>query len=1168
MASTSSPQTGRLPAWLRTLLIALFALAVTGGVVALVIFLGKLPTDENQQFVWRRLLDEPPMLAAAVPSVFAFLALLLIVWLRREGRLQAFLVALAVITVLTVVYVPLALALRIMFSWMIVLVPMLAIALFYAGMMYIRDARSIHPVWAAFLGLLRCMVYTILSVVFLLPGCQTFEESVNYPKVAVFLDVSDSLTKVKDDTPAPGQDPKTVPTRQDKVIDFLTRNVDAKKQPQLPFITRLLQKSDIVMYRFGKLVDEKEVQRVKQGETLDRDVLAAWLNPNADRINVDKLPEDKRAAARLDLQDLIAQLRSGTNIPGSANGAIKLENNTYLQAIILISDGNNNAGSDEALIEFLTRVNNPRRNIPVYTIGVGEYRQPVEIRIEDLLAPEVARPDDKFQIRVPVIGRSLGDEEFSVTLEATRVTLDEAGKEVVRDQTFTLGPKTAKFKGAGDHPTGTVEFEVNVQDLKKIKASDPEASQLEGVWEFVAKVPRNPREAQFSGTEHVSEKAKVIVQKKELRILLFASGPTSEYKFLRSLFYREQQQKRVELSVLLQSAIVDGHLADHVDLDVDKDHALVRFPDKKGEPTPGEKQYSLSEYDTIIAIDPDWSQLSKEQLKLLKEWVDKEQGGVVFIAGPVNTHQLFRPAGMDISSLLSIYPVLPKDSRLHNLNLGEGGLTHVPNQPHVLHFSPAASKYDFLRLDEKEDSPTAGWDKFFWAGELPEPGKPPRRGFYNYYPIAKLKPDSAVVASFAGPPNTYFEDADGKRKEQPFIVAMRYGGGKTVFIGAGELWRLRVREGFHERFWIKLARYVAASTTMKKNFGEMYLPAVASVGMVSFEAKLRDQRQEPLPSDSHPTVMVRKLSEGKEEKTEKTEMKPRTSDDPKDWEGYFRADVKIREPGRYEFKIPIPGTAASLRREITIRQPNPEMDNVRNDFEYLYKIAGEAPKVLNSLTPEVRKAVQSKLKAAGGNDVPRLFFTLASADAVTDCLHQIEPQRERIKGPLFDLWDKGAFDEPTSFAVSYFHVPWVVLTLIGLLGTVVLLSLRQFLAAGIFFGCVALVTGAFVLSGLVISPSDWPHFTVDLPPIVSAYHLAWGIPLGLGVIGFAILLFMRQALYAALFLCGTWLLALAMAIAGRFFEMPDLPVNMSFVLVTVVALLSIEWLTRKLLKLA
>jgi hypothetical protein len=1095
---------GGLPSWLIATLVGLFALVVTGSIAALVAFASLVTPDEatNEQFLWRRLLEEPSMWVVAVPIGFAVFTVLLIALFRTEGRLRGMLLALLIIAVLSAIYVPLALALRPMFSWMVVLLPILAIALFYAGMMYVRDARSIHPLWAAFLGILRCMVYAILAVVFLLPGCQTFEQSVSYPKAMLLLDVSGSMGVI-DDQPAQGQDRAALQSRQDKVIHFLTRMPDAKTNLTQPFIDRVLKNTDVVMYRFGKMVDEKEVHRLRQGGTFSAEQLAAWLKPDKSKINVDRLPEDKRGQARIDLEEQIDQLLGGTNIPGSANGAAKLENNSYLQAIIIVSDGNNNAGSDEALQEFLARTNNPRRPIPVCTIGVGEFRTPISIAIEDLLAPEVVRPDDKFPIRVPVIGNGLGEETFTVRLEATRLITDETGKVLGRDTKYDLGPKQGKFKGGGDHPTGTVEFEIDVQDLKKIRANDPNAGELEGQWEFVARVPRHPREA-FAKEEHVSEPVKVLVQKKELRLLLFAGGPTSEFKALRPLFYREQQQKRVELSVLLQSAVVDGHLVDHVDLDVDKDHTLVHFPNKRGEPTPGEKQYSLGEYDAIIAIDPDWTQLTKDQLKLLKDWVDKDAGGVVFVAGPVNTHIFARPGGVDITPLLNIYPVLPKDARLHGLQLENTDLTHDSTRPYALHFTPAAKDYEFLKLDDREEGPTGGWDKFFWAGAVPEPAKNPRRGFFNYYPIKKLKPDSAVIATFGGPPSTYFEDSDGKRKEQPFIVSMRYGGGKTVFLGAGEFWRLKVREGFHERFWMKLARYVAAGSQMQKKYGDMYLPPTAAVGTINFEAKLRDTRLEPLAADSRPVLFVRKISDSKDDsKAAKFESKPRPVEDPKDWEGYFTFHAKVAEDGKYEFRIPIPGTAESIRREITIRKPNPEMDNVKNDFEYLYKIASEFKTIQNNLSPEVRKEVAGKLKLAGsseGKESLRLFFTLQTADAITKCIRQIEPQREKIKGPLFDLWDKG------------------------------------------------LETGLEV----------------------NAYHFAWGVPLTLGVLGFAILMFLRQTLYAGMFLLGTWFVALLAALS-RFvlsIDWPNLPIDFSFVLVVVVTLLSIEWLTRKLLKLA
>jgi hypothetical protein len=1094
----------RLPGWLAALLVGIFALTVAGIIVALVIMLPRLGLDENEEFLWRRQLEDPPVWAPVVPVLFALATLLLVVLFRREGRWQALLVALVVIAALSVVYVPLALLLRLMFAWMIVLVPMLAIALFYAGMMYLRDARSIHPVWAAFLGFLRCAVYTILAVVFLLPGCQAFEQNVSYPKVMFVFDVSGSMT-TRDDTPNPGQPVSALPTRQDKVIAFLTSDRDLRKEPQTPFLDRVLGNTDLVMYRFGSKLDEKEVQRIKQAEQVHVDRLTRWLKPNkADIVLPADLPEDKRGQAKLDLEDLYDQLVAGTNIPGSANAALKLENNSYLQAIIVISDGNNNAGSDEALIELLARVNDQRRNVPVFTVGVGEFRQPIGIQIEDILAPEVARPDDKFAVRVPVIGTGLNDQEFSVTLEATRIPLDASGKPLPRDKTFTLGPKAGKFKGAGDHPSGTVEFEINVQDLKQIKAANDPNGLLEGEWEFVAKVGKHALEV-FDKDEHVSDPVKVLVQKKELRILLFAGGATQEYKFVRTLLFREQLQKRVKMSIMLQSAIVDGRVVDYVDQDVDpKENPLLEhFPNYRGEPKPGEKQYCFNSYDAIIAIDPDWSQLRKEELRLFGEWVNKDAGGVVFVAGPVNTYQLFRPGGRgdDFKPLATMYPVLPKDSRLHVIGQGVIEGSHDSSRPYVLHFSPKAKDYDFLKLDEKSEEPIAGWDRFFWGNATPEPGKQPARGFFNFYPVEKLKPDSAVIATFGGPAGTYFVDADGKKQEQPFIVGLRYGAGKTVYLGSGEFWRMRPIEGYHERFWIKLARYVAAGATMQKKYGLMLLPRVASVGTVNFEAKLRDSRQEPLAADSHPVVLVRKLDGDADGKADKTELKPRQVDDARDWEGEFLGAVKIREAGKYEFKIPIPGTPESLHQELIVRKPNPEMDNVRNNFEYLYQLASESDRVLENLPVDVRKEVKSKLKAPQAADAAksRLFFTLHNADTIAKCLRQIDPQREKIKGPLNDLWDKG------------------------------------------------------VGTGLYIN----------------AYYLAWGVPVAVGVLGFAILLFLRQTLFAALFLAGSWLLGLIVAAGGLFWsDWPDLPIDFSFVLVMIVSLLCVEWLTRKLLKLA
>ena len=84
--------------------------------------------------------------------------------------------------------------------------------------------------------------------------------------------------------------------------------------------------------------------------------------------------------------------------------------------------------------------------------------------------------------------------------------------------------------------------------------------------------------------------------------------------------------------------------------------------------------------------------------------------------------------------------------------------------------------------------------------------------------------------------------------------------------------------------------------------------------------------------------------------------------------GWFAGSVKLREPGEYEFRIPVPGTGESLVARTTIRRPNPELDNVRNNFGLLYQIASDSKQLLNGLPPETRKEVQKYLQGPPSGD--------------------------------------------------------------------------------------------------------------------------------------------------------------------------------------------------------
>src|SRR5260370_37034337 len=131
--------------------------------------------------------------------------------------------------------------------WLFILVPVLVLGLFYAGWMYRRDARTVGWRWASFMGVLRCTVYGIIALVFLLPAMQNWDETKIQSKVVALFDVSGSMGS-RDDPPVEGMDVAKLPTRQDKVRNLL--------EGKTGFLARLGEKNPVFSYRFGGILDE------------------------------------------------------------------------------------------------------------------------------------------------------------------------------------------------------------------------------------------------------------------------------------------------------------------------------------------------------------------------------------------------------------------------------------------------------------------------------------------------------------------------------------------------------------------------------------------------------------------------------------------------------------------------------------------------------------------------------------------------------------------------------------------------------------------------------------------------------------------------------------------------------------------------------------------------
>jgi hypothetical protein len=1016
-------------------------------------------------------------------------------------------------------------------AWLGVVIPTWLIANAYNVWMYYRDTASIPATWAICLAFLRSLLFSVLAFAFLLPSLQNWEVAEKRSRVVLLLDVSDSITRVTDEIPTPSRPPEKLETRLDKVLNFLT-------DKDIAFLSRLLEKNPVVVYRFASRLDE-ESNTFNQSAPAgwDREAWATWIKmdfkqwllqglsepgqkvlrehaefqsdkpgnaqwairwiPKKDGeetitfaslgVGLSEADQKKFEENRLKLDkriEVCRQLLQGTNVADSLLTAVNREASNMVQGVVLISDGRSTQGAESAIMELRTRAR--RDNIPVFTVVVGEDRQPISIQIIDVQTPEQAPPNEKFVIRAEVDGVGLPGKEKPIFLDVYR-----PGDDPKKAKPLHTIPLTLTFQ-PGEPPHGQVEFPIDPtategkdklplemfkpaggaakkDDKEPDKKDEPEASSskpelLEGEWKFIVRVPKDDGEA-FVGKEHVSDVVSVQVIKKPLRVLLFASGPTHDYQFLRTLLVREKDQKRAELSIYLQNEGKSGGPGDTPrDVqDVEIERRLTRFPTTlnvgANQSTGKDKYYNLDQYDVIIAIDPDWSELTETQLNLIKSWVEHQAGGLIIVGGPIHTFQLARAEdNSKFKALMELFPVIPGDSVLPvNPQFGRRRST---KKPWFLNFPGANKDMEFLKLDEDKPFPLAGWDEFFFRKEQRTPTDvEARRGFYSFYPVQSVKKGAVVVATYADPEARM---PDGS--EHPFLVTMEYPKGRIIFLGSGEMYRIRgYKEVFYERFWIKLARYASAGTRVRQNKRGVLVMGrqFTAGGFVRLETQLFGPDSNPLPENVEVKAYISPLNNDDPKARKEIKLAPKRSS--VSWGGWFQGRYLAETPGEFKVEVPIPAADDSLRGKFLVKESNPELDMVRPDFAALYQMAGEVDEVLPRMDKakgehlrtllqgrrvrtekpaekKEEKTDEQPIATEHTSDAPRLFFDLKSAENIPDCMIT-ETRVQRNKGKTDDLWDKGFYLRNIKGYMIHdrkgqpIEISWMLLALVGLFST-------------------------------------------------------------------------------------------------------------------------------------
>jgi hypothetical protein len=801
-------------------------------------------------------------------------------------------------------------------TWWVVLGVVVGLGLFYIVWMYIRDSRSVG-VWAILLGTLRFFVYAILAAAFLMPAEQTWYEKHQRSRVILMYDVSLSMSTTRDDLPSAGKKFDEMPTRMDKVLNLLN-------DPEKKFMPRLEANNPVVAYRFARGTDadyryhdggkfwpraeREKLQAMRDrnetpppGYDLELEHWKSWLLPTVKETLPAGWKDDEERA-----KELIRQVRENggkvssrfyeaTAIGESLLEVIKQERNNMVQGIVLFTDGRLTEGSLSAVREAALAAKDA--NIPIFVVQVGDSRPKVTIDIVDISAPPLIRPEDKWRLSIQVNGQDMQPnvDTFDIALDVTRVKrkpnskevenlpleLVEIGEkgEVLADKKITLKQKVtfktsdAKEKPVfkpGTPPTCQVEFELNAYKIAKAAGVNTEGKKVgmapddNSELRFVARIPKDKREI-TEKTEHESDAADMRVEEKALRVLLVTSVASRDYQYVRTLLAREEQKNRAKLCIHLQQ-IPDGEKRTGINQDVEAERMLEGFPVKRTLQKGDNPFYSMASYDVVVAFDVDWKTLmSTEQAHMFSDWVFQKGGGFIFVAGPMNTKETASPEhqprrGEDpnaeptnpIRYVTRMLPVI--------LQYGDKG-TPTTDTPRRLLFPQATSDMEFMRLDETlpKEQWVEGWKKFFneiqdddgKTASMKNDAEEPERGIYSYYPVEMVKENARRIATIDYPAAVVEKGKPGET--QPFIATGTWGQGKVVYIANGETWRLRMyKDQYHERFWTKLLRDAGSKSANTLN--KRITPIMSRYGTVNkyqpFEVRFEDLNGQPLRRDT------------------------------------------------------------------------------------------------------------------------------------------------------------------------------------------------------------------------------------------------------------------------------------------------------------------------------
>jgi uncharacterized membrane protein len=545
------------------------------------------------------------------------------------------------------------------------------------------------------------------------------------------------------------------------------------------------------------------------------------------------------------LDGLVAGARPGAGSTHINAGLRQLTAETSdlpVGAVVLLSDGAENSGGID--VETIDALHN--RRLPVHMIGFGKEKAAHDLEIDDAVVAAKAMANSRMTATVSFHQRGYAGQKATLDVKDGDKLL--ASKQVTLDRDGVDSSETMFFN-AGDAGVKSIGFQLEPLPGEE-NAANNAVSRL------------------------------VDVSGEQRRILYVEGEPRWEFKFIRRA---EEEDKGVQIVSMLRTTenkIYRQGIADPSEL-------ADGFPVKAED---------LFKYQAIIIGSVEAQYFTPVQQELLREFVDKRGGGLLFLGGRF----ALGDGGWASSSLADLFPTfLPN----------EKGTFH--RDPATVLLTPAGAESPITRILDDRATNIERWRKLPYLSDYQDPGAP--------------KPGATVLAQMVA------------GRTMPLLVTQNYGRGKTAVLATSGTWRWQMSSALgdpsHDLFWQQLLRWLAADSPGQVA-AAMPQQTLMDEGHVQMTVVARDQEFTPA-ADAHVSAHV--IGPGGMSATVDLTPVPNTP-------GTFAMDWTAETPGSYVAEVTAERGTTELGKDvIAFRREDGVAENFHTEQnrELLEKLSDE-----------------------------------------------------------------------------------------------------------------------------------------------------------------------------------------------------------------------------------